>query len=1095
LAENVNLDDEKNPTLLPQHILVQHAFEFPAAYAQAFHDNIELFFSHIVGFDKDRNAPRTGGGIFGIPKGYTSCVESNGRYILHLHAMLYLFGCYRTQAEQDKLLNNPDFQLHFQRHVDSVVRAFIGEPNFVQTPCTNCNASNTMKADPLPVDAAHKQNKFQFPPVTMHCEGCGTGHNTDKRWQSFLRTFRDRHPDIMFPADTEVFLKDCGPNPGDWPGDTPLLNPIKERERVLALYRIMLLQNKLAVHLWRHNNTCFKKGASCRMRYPKKLVELLAFFRLVPTIPCGCEHCIKHHVDTEAACSCCTCDAVIPDEQNSHEVTSTTGEPTKTCTCDACTEPDGHDLTSHRYDLFRPIGNEFTVSHVRAILHVYGCNNDVQLLASLKQIYYQTKYSTKPQNNIESLRDLAIVALARKRAREIENPANHSLTQQALSRIASMAYYDTSCRLEIGAPMVNLYLRNPTAQLPFAYNSHTFTFVMLTQILRLLSGQEWTATVMSRRKRPGDDPSATGPAKIDAIACVPQIVDYFFRDDRDESECLYLFFECFLQRLSNNSGEARANTHDRDAKRKKNNDKQPRKRTTVSDFFDNAAEEDNDNAETTDKPEKSMERAYQPRHPKAHCNHYRRIDRRKSTTFFAPRIVTLVGPRLPDQRKLHLSKQLRDLYGRIALSLFDHYRSFADLLLIDRNNPDGAKFEETETESAYWLAWSARKEAICNAEPVIPAILEHLQDYHDGQRDAINTQSVPAEGDDTGGNVRSTSRRHVSDATEEECYNDYAEMCLLAAIDDCDGNTTPLGRKLGAGQDPKWEKAMQASTERTVLTTQQFSLWPMSDTYSTLPMSLKKNKAWSFDPTNVAPSIQAAVGPMPARGIQCELLPETWLEYKRDTFPVQPAEFRLPTAADAAAGVGSSIREISELFGHDEEQWRGYATPTTSLLETHRVRQLNNDASVAVVLPSPKQLCMQIVGPAGAGKSSIIHATLYTATRLGIRDSILTVSPGGGAALSINGMTLDSFTWPMKGYRPLKKELQKLREKWAALIMIFLDEVSFVKHMDLWLLDARLRQIMGKDLPFGGLHVVLFGDFLQVQRPLSSPSLYAPLSL
>ena len=123
---------------------------------------------------------------------------------------------------------------------------------------------------------------------------------------------------------------------------------------------------------------------------------------------------------------------------------------------------------------------------------------------------------------------------------------------------------------------------------------------------------------------------------------------------------------------------------------------------------------------------------------------------------------------------------------------------------------------------------------------------------------------------------------------------------------------------------------------------------------------------------------------------------------------------------------------------------------------------------------------MQIVGAAGTGKSAIIKAMLYTGTRLGIRNSILTVSPGGGAALSIDGVTLDSFTWPMKGYRPLKKEIAKLREKYAALLMIILDEVSFVKHQDLWLLDARLRQIMGVDLPFGGLHVVLFGDFLQV---------------
>jgi hypothetical protein len=153
LAENVNLD-AADPQLIPQHTLVQYAFDFPAAYAQTFHDNIELFFAHIVGFDKDRNGPVVGGGLFGVPKAYTACVESNGRYTLHLHAMLTLFGFYRTQTEQDKLLRDPTFQDRFKKHVDSVVCAFIGEADFAQTPCSMCNVPNTMIAQDLPADAA-----------------------------------------------------------------------------------------------------------------------------------------------------------------------------------------------------------------------------------------------------------------------------------------------------------------------------------------------------------------------------------------------------------------------------------------------------------------------------------------------------------------------------------------------------------------------------------------------------------------------------------------------------------------------------------------------------------------------------------------------------------------------------------------------------------------------------------------------------------------------------------------------------------------------------------------------------------------------------
>jgi PIF1-like helicase len=663
------------------------------------------------------------------------------------------------------------------------------------------------------------------------------------------------------------------------------------------------------------------------------------------------------------------------------------------------------------------------------------------------------------------------VALARKRARELASPATHSLQQQALSRIASMAYYDTSCRLEMGSPMVHLYLLQPTAQLPFAYNSHEFTFVLLTQILRLMAEKEWTATFTRRKPgiRGGGQAAGNG---IDVFTCVPQIADYLYRDDKEESDVPFLFFEAFQQRVDNSSGKARSNTRER-PKRKRG-----RKQTGVGSFMADEASEGEEEDDDVILLE-SFERNYKPMHPKAHSHHYRRIDRRKSSTFFAPRIVTLIGPRLPDQRKLSSSNTLRDLYARMALSLFDHYRTFADLLLIDRANP-GAKYKDTEEDSAYWLAWCARKDTICASNPVIQAILDQMQDYHDGQRDALNTRSVPDQGNDATGTT-SCSRRRTTTATEEECYTDYVEMCLLAAIDDCEPKVSEASDRLFVAHGKKWDDTVAATTERIEMSATQSTVWPMADTFANLPSSIGRY-TWPIDPSNTETEAPSPVGGdcIPTRGIQYERLPDNWLEFKRDKFPVQEAGFHPPTMEDAVAGVGSSIAEVSELFGHDEEQWRGYTTPITSLIETHRVKQSNNNPTIAAVLPLPKQLCMQIVGAAGTGKSAIIKAMLYTGTRLGIRNSILTVSPGGGAALSIDGVTLDSFTWPMKGYRPLKKEIAKLREKYAALLMIILDEVSFVKHQDLWLLDARLRQIMGVDLPFGGLHVVLFGDFLQV---------------
>jgi hypothetical protein len=483
-----------------------------------------------------------------------------------------------------------------------------------------------------------------------------------------------------------------------------------------------------------------------------------------------------------------------------------------------------------------------------------------------------------------------------------------------------------------------------------------------------------------------------------------------------------------------------------------------------------------------------LERYYQTKHPKVHTCHYRKIDERSPTVFYAPRIVTLIGPRLPDQRKLNGSRELRDLYARIVLSLFDHYREFADLLIIDRSNP-AERFIDTEEDSAYWLAWCARKETILSGlhGDIIRAILQHLQDFHDGQRDAINTHLTPDDGDDAFRSGSRQPRHRVSAEAEEECYAHYAEMCLLAAIEECDGtaNTSEASEKLKQVQNAAWADTVAGNAKHITSTPQQEALRPLSAAYHTLPITHSKY-TWSLAP-NLDPIPEEAEedNETPAsgvdQGIRYQPLPESWLQCERTTFPTQAADFCSPTIADAEAGVGNSIAEVSELFGHDAEQWQGFTTGATAFVKTHRAKQMNNDASVPQMVPLPKQLLMQIIGPAGAGKSKIIHAFLYLAKRLGIRDSILTMSPGGGAALSVDGITMDSFTWPMKGYKSLsQKDLEDLREKFAALMMIILDEVSFVRHTDLWLLDARLRQIMGKDLPFGGLHVVLFGDFLQV---------------
>jgi PIF1-like helicase len=249
----------------------------------------------------------------------------------------------------------------------------------------------------------------------------------------------------------------------------------------------------------------------------------------------------------------------------------------------------------------------------------------------------------------------------------------------------------------------------------------------------------------------------------------------------------------------------------------------------------------------------------------------------------------------------------------------------------------------------------------------------------------------------------------------------------------------------------------------------------------------------------------SSTGIFPPRGIRYEALDTTWLNFERTLFPSQTKDFQPPTDANAVDGLGASIAEISAMFGHDEEQWRCFSTAATALVETVLAKQANNDASQPNVVPLPSQLLMQVVGPAGTGKSAVINALLYLTTRLGNRDNILTLSPSGVAAIAVDGLTCDSFTNVRQaGYQPLTKGIDALCDRYAALNMVIIDEISLLKHIDFWLLDTRLREIMRKpDAPFGGLHVVLFGDFLQIPpvkyniylyeypRPSKEPTLFS----
>jgi ATP-dependent DNA helicase PIF1 len=128
---------------------------------------------------------------------------------------------------------------------------------------------------------------------------------------------------------------------------------------------------------------------------------------------------------------------------------------------------------------------------------------------------------------------------------------------------------------------------------------------------------------------------------------------------------------------------------------------------------------------------------------------------------------------------------------------------------------------------------------------------------------------------------------------------------------------------------------------------------------------------------------------------------------------------------------------------------------------------------------------MFITGGAGSGKSFIVQK-IGEQLKADKRTFALTASTGV-SALTIGGRTLHSFA----GLQLAKDDREmllirtmrdkKLTMQWKALDVLIVDEVSMIDISFIEKLEFVVRNVRGRRLkPFGGLQVILVGDFLQL---------------
>lgn len=153
--------------------------------------------------------------------------------------------------------------------------------------------------------------------------------------------------------------------------------------------------------------------------------------------------------------------------------------------------------------------------------------------------------------------------------------------------------------------------------------------------------------------------------------------------------------------------------------------------------------------------------------------------------------------------------------------------------------------------------------------------------------------------------------------------------------------------------------------------------------------------------------------------------------------------------------------------------WAAHTAPSPEPEE-----RLDGDAERALAAIEDKNPVVLVSGRAGTGKSRFISR--LQSGQKGART--LVVAPTGIAALNLGVPTIHAaFHLPLgcldaAHLLPSNRPMGALR----SIVRLVIDEISMVRADVLDAIDARLRAARRTDAPFGGVQVVMVGDFLQL---------------
>jgi len=134
-----------------------------------------------------------------------------------------------------------------------------------------------------------------------------------------------------------------------------------------------------------------------------------------------------------------------------------------------------------------------------------------------------------------------------------------------------------------------------------------------------------------------------------------------------------------------------------------------------------------------------------------------------------------------------------------------------------------------------------------------------------------------------------------------------------------------------------------------------------------------------------------------------------------------------------------------------------------------------------------------ICGPAGTGKSLLVKLIRKFLPRKHPNSCLYVTASTGIAAINIGGMTLHSFAGvglAQKSGNDLIKKVKRHREashRWKSVDVLVIDEISMISCELFEKIEFVARTIRENDNPFGGIQLVLLGDFFQLTPIIDKP--------